>query len=114
MNPTDLHAMLDTTHRRIQAGEVTDAMIHLVGRLCHLRLANDEDYWQQVVRPACEQHPLRDVFLQDPLTRRTREKPRGYAGDAVMLDQLYYRVPPPSAYPDRRAGVCLHQRIAGR
>ncbi|MGQ0696986.1 MAG: methyltransferase type 12 [Panacagrimonas sp.] len=99
MNPTDFQAILDTTHCRIHAGEVTDATIDLVGTLRHLRLTNDEDYWQQVVRPACEQHPLRDVFLQDPLTRRTREKPRGYAGDAVMLDQLYFRVPPSPLTP---------------
>src|SRR6185369_13041245 len=34
-------------------------------------------------------HELWDVFCQDPLTRRAFEKPRGYAGDAVMMDFVY-------------------------
>jgi extracellular factor (EF) 3-hydroxypalmitic acid methyl ester biosynthesis protein len=34
-------------------------------------------------------HELWDVFCQDPLTRRAFDKPRGYAGDAVMMDLVY-------------------------
>lgn len=37
----------------------------------------------------CQSHPLSAVFLQDPYARRAFEKPRGYAGDAVMLDYIY-------------------------
>jgi SAM-dependent methyltransferase len=38
---------------------------------------------------ACRSHPLASIFLQDPYSRRAVEKPRGYAGDAVMLDYIY-------------------------
>jgi extracellular factor (EF) 3-hydroxypalmitic acid methyl ester biosynthesis protein len=34
-------------------------------------------------------HPIRGLFHADPFTWRTYDKPRGYAGDAVMLDYIY-------------------------
>lgn len=40
-------------------------------------------------REICQTHPLHARVLQDPFTRRASEKPRGYAGDAVMLDYIY-------------------------
>lgn len=40
-------------------------------------------------RASCRSHPLSEVFLLDPYSRRAFDKPRGYAGDAVMLDYIY-------------------------
>lgn len=40
-------------------------------------------------------HPLRDLLHEDPFCSRTFKKPRGYAGDAPMLDFIY-RVATPS------------------
>lgn len=37
----------------------------------------------------CARHPLSALFLLDPYAKRAFEKPRGYAGDAVMLDYIY-------------------------
>lgn len=67
--------------------------------LTQLRLNQSNDYWNQVVRPHCNAHPLVDIYVQDPYTRRAREKPRGYAGDAVMLDFVYSRTPPAGTSP---------------
>lgn len=36
----------------------------------------------------CRNHPLREIILSDPYSRRAFEKPRGYAGNAVMLDYI--------------------------
>ncbi|MGC3971658.1 MAG: class I SAM-dependent methyltransferase [Pirellulales bacterium] len=36
-------------------------------------------------------HPLRELVHQDPFTYRAFSKPRGYAGDAVMMDYIYGR-----------------------
>ncbi|GJD94002.1 hypothetical protein [Methylobacterium iners] len=38
---------------------------------------------------SCRKHPLCEYFMMDPYSRRAAEKPRGYAGDAVMLDFIY-------------------------
>ena len=34
-------------------------------------------------------HPLGAILRQDPVTARSAARPRGYAGDAVMLDLIY-------------------------
>jgi hypothetical protein len=40
-------------------------------------------------RDACQGHPLHKIALEAPFTERAFSKPRGYAGDAVMLDYIY-------------------------
>ena len=42
----------------------------------------------------CRAHPLHALVQEDPYTHRARAKPRGYAGDAVMMDYIYAGVPP--------------------
>ena len=42
----------------------------------------------------CRQHPLHALVQQDPFTARAASKPRGYAGDAVMMDYIYSGRPP--------------------
>ncbi len=49
-----------------------------------------EDEFIAVIR----KHPLYELAKQDPFTLRCNDKPRGYAGDAVMLDYVYSRTPP--------------------
>jgi hypothetical protein len=44
---------------------------------------------------SARRHPVFAIVQQDPYTRRAFEKPRGYPGDAVMLDLVYDGVPPP-------------------
>jgi extracellular factor (EF) 3-hydroxypalmitic acid methyl ester biosynthesis protein len=42
----------------------------------------------------CAAHPLHALAQQDPYTHRATTKPRGYAGDAVMMDFIYTGQPP--------------------
>lgn len=42
----------------------------------------------------CRQHPLHALAQEDPYTHRATHKPRGYAGDAVMMDYIYQGMPP--------------------
>jgi hypothetical protein len=56
--------------------------------LGHLRAALPPAEWAAVGRHA-RQHALHKVLLESPFTRRAFEKPRGYAGDAVLMDLIY-------------------------
>jgi hypothetical protein len=69
-----------------------------------------------------EGHELLEVFLQCPATQRAHRKPRGYAGDAELMD-LLYRFDEPAAEGGllgaqiyarlvERAEPSLHGRIA--
>ena len=53
------------------------------------RLALTNSAWRILAREECLSHPVRQFVHQDPFTRRSFEKPRGYAGDAVLLDYIY-------------------------
>lgn len=44
-------------------------------------------------------HPLHAVLLEDPHTFRAFYKPRGYAGDAELIDFYYLREPPGDTSP---------------
>ncbi len=46
--------------------------------------------WARTVA-ACRAHPVRALMHEDPLTKRTFTQPRGYAGDAELLDIIYRR-----------------------
>jgi hypothetical protein len=57
--------------------------------------------WRALVAH-CRRHPIVGLVHQDPFTFRAFSKPRGYAGDAVMMDYIYGREdgrPAPQATP---------------
>jgi SAM-dependent methyltransferase len=87
-----LALVLDIAHRgfvgRQPAGAIVD---RLAGRLHELRREASPGVWRQLV-PLAQQHLVAQYLLQDPFTRWSFEKPRGYSGDASLLD-IYYKHP---------------------
>jgi extracellular factor (EF) 3-hydroxypalmitic acid methyl ester biosynthesis protein len=53
-----------------------------------VRREDDPESWPAFAR-TCLTHPLHRLLHQDPFTYRAFAKPRGYAGDAVMMDYIY-------------------------
>ena len=80
--------ILDTTHEAITGGDVRDAMGKLRTSLRELRSELRPGEWTLIGEQA-RRHPLHTLLLESPFTRRAYEKPRGYAGDAVMMDLIY-------------------------
>ena len=93
-NSTDVQDLLDATLLGLANGNVSFAMRNLAEKLSDAMQTSNHDEWKLI----CERtrsHPIHAVLLEDPYTRRAFEKPRGFAGDAVMLDFVYSKTPPP-------------------
>lgn len=88
---TDL-GILDTAHQRLLDfnHDVAMEMRELVRVLRDYRKCLGKQEWERWVEHDCLTHPIREVIHRDPFTARAFSKPRGYPGDAVMLDYIYH------------------------
>ncbi len=80
--------LLDDVYEMFIRGQVEEGMNTLLPGLKSRRLTSGPEEWAHLVA-TCLQHPLRELLHQDPFTHRAFSKPRGYAGDAVLLDFIY-------------------------
>lgn len=90
-----LQSLLDFVCSMLLQSNVTQVMFLLFYGLRELRIRSTVDEWKPLEK-LCLEHPLSELIFQDPLTNRSFYKPRGYAGDAVLLDYIYFLPPPPS------------------
>jgi hypothetical protein len=86
----ELARRLDVADSRIRRGSVADGMRHLMAGLQRVRDRAPRAKWTELARLSLG-HPVREILHAEPLTRRAFDKPRGYAGDAPMLDFIYDR-----------------------
>jgi hypothetical protein len=80
--------LLNVAYERITRGQITEAMDDLLQGLSARRMQFSQQEWASFIA-VCLEHPLRQLLHQDPLTCRAFTKPRGYSGDAVLLDLIY-------------------------
>jgi hypothetical protein len=89
-NAAPLTRLLDNVYEEILGGD--DPLEPTIDRLTRglegLRTSLPPDAWAQQAQELIS-HPLTHLLHQDPFTRRCYTKPRGYAGDARMLDYIY-------------------------
>jgi len=87
-----LALMLDLAYQGFVGQQPAAAIVdRLAGRLHDLRREAGPGVWRQLI-PIAQQHGVAKYLLQDPFTRWSFEKPRGYSGDAGLLD-IYYKHP---------------------
>lgn len=89
MNYQHTHALLDDAHRKILNHEVYAGLQDLHDGLDELRERLSPREWKLWVAEVPRQHQLLDLMLQEPMTRHSFVKPRGYAGDASLMDFPY-------------------------
>lgn len=106
----ELNDLLDHFAKRIQAGDGTEVVSELCDDLRRRRAAMTPDVWANSVVGCCREHPIQSLLLEDPYTARAYNKPRGYAGDAVMLDYVYTGAPPPDT---SAVGLALFRGTTG-
>jgi extracellular factor (EF) 3-hydroxypalmitic acid methyl ester biosynthesis protein len=74
--------ILDKDGAKVFIRELTNVLGGIKSRL-------GSDLWGSVAIPAARKHPVMSLVQQCPLTRHSFSKPRGYAGDADLLDIIY-------------------------
>lgn len=97
-HPEQLFNLLNTAHFLCEEGSYFSAFQYFSEKLTNLYdkvNINELDNVRDIVRS----HPAFDICQQDPYTNRAYTKPRGYAGDAVMLDYIYSGIAPPQTTP---------------
>ncbi|MDX3924309.1 MAG: class I SAM-dependent methyltransferase [Shinella sp.] len=85
----ELALILQMAQQQFDYGAEPARIIHrLAGDLHETRAKYHPNIWQELI-PIAQNHPVSEFFLQDPFTRWSFEKPRGYSGDAQLLDFIY-------------------------
>jgi hypothetical protein len=85
----ELALLLELARQQFERGDDPTKIIDRVTRSLHeIRGRLPASVWQELV-PFVQNHPVAEHFLQDPLTRWSWDKPRGYSGDARLLDFIY-------------------------
>jgi extracellular factor (EF) 3-hydroxypalmitic acid methyl ester biosynthesis protein len=82
-------AMLDRAASEFEQSRWLQGMELQHQTVASARWALSKASWDAFAKAACLAHPVRDYIHQDPFTRRSFQKPRGYAGDAVLIDYIY-------------------------
>jgi extracellular factor (EF) 3-hydroxypalmitic acid methyl ester biosynthesis protein len=81
---------LDKGAAKLQTCEgVAETMESLVSELQRVRDAVSTEIWKEYATITCRHHHITELLHQDPFTQRAFTKPRGYAGDASMVDFMY-------------------------
>lgn len=80
--------LLDDVEMKINQGHFCEALNALYHGLDNIRRHSSKKDWKQFITEY-RQHLVSHFFLQEPFSRRAFEKPRGYAGDPVMIDFIY-------------------------
>jgi len=65
---------------------MTDALIDLLGLL---KETFSDQTWRDAVLPAARQHPIAMLIHECPFTHHSFTRPRGYPGDAGLIDFVY-------------------------
>lgn len=72
----------------VESGFVQAGMSVLFRGLLSLRSRLSRERWLEAIG-AARRHRVSGLLMQDPITKRCFDKPRGYAGDAGLLDLIY-------------------------
>ncbi|HET6251645.1 MAG TPA: class I SAM-dependent methyltransferase [Tepidisphaeraceae bacterium] len=98
----DLEQMVSSLLERVGAefranpNSAGPAMFELQSELRCVKQKTSPEVWQDIAA-LCLAHPVSRIFHEDPFTGHCFRKPRGYAGDAELLDYLYGISDAPSA-----------------
>jgi hypothetical protein len=82
--------LLDQTlHQLCHIETVEEPVRRLIGELYSCRKNISEPAWRNWIESDFRHHQLYPLLLEDPFVRHAAVRPRGYPGDAELLDYIY-------------------------
>jgi len=100
---------LDAVRPLFAEGRVAEAMARVQRALRARRTGAPPEAWARVAVSLGHTHPIARILHQEPLTWHAFRRPRGYAGDAALLDLIFGE----AAVPDTTTalGRAIHASI---
>lgn len=89
-----IHPILDRALFGLKRESPRIAINELIDSLSKITSTKSPKTVKQHIQPVCIEHPVFEILRQDPYTSRSFEKPRGYAGDAGLIDYIYMLAAP--------------------
>lgn len=89
LDEIDLSTELDEIVDVLESGDVHGGMTQLFHTLQRWRERAGHDAWQDLIDRYCLDHPIARLIFQCPLALHSYSQPRGYPGDAELLDYIY-------------------------
>lgn len=81
--------ILDTSLNHFQTENYVSGVQNLLDRLSKLVNIHGSESFQEWIKEYCLAHPISGYLFQSPFTKRCFDKPKGYAGDATLIDYIY-------------------------
>jgi SAM-dependent methyltransferase len=108
-------AWLDRVHEEMAGREDLHESMEALNRgLNALRQAFAPELWRRFCREVARKHPLRIFLHQCPFTRHGFERPRGYPGDAALIDFIYMDRAADELHAGREIYRYIHQQPSPR
>ncbi|HYH42540.1 MAG TPA: hypothetical protein VD867_11190, partial [Burkholderiales bacterium] len=85
----EIRRLFDSVAESFENGASYAAMVRLVEGLSEIRAARPGLAWSDESREVARRHPVREFVLDCPFTRHSAAQPRGYPGDAQLIDFIY-------------------------
>jgi hypothetical protein len=92
----------------VRPGDYTRLIEGVIDLLGLLKETFSDRTWREAVLPAARAHPLAGFVHECPFTRHSFTKPRGYPGDAGLLDFVYRH---PAARPEQEAATAAGRTV---